>query len=256
MESTGFVYKGVNSSDMGVIRISESNGLFEELFVASKTVKQEKVRGRDEPYHLGVERYVLSFSISLWFEQGLTEERVDEIARWLDQDYYAEIYFNENPTRVFYAMSQGDSTLIHNGIAEGYVKLNFITKSPYSQSPVYADDFDLSLNTVDGMDITFVNKGDINCTPMLYIEKIGNGDISIINNSDGGRDFKLAGLLDLEKVTVDNKNEEISTDLIGQYRYGSHNNVFLKFPRGVNNLKVYGKCKLQFKYQFSRRGLY
>jgi phage-related protein len=253
-ESLYFVYDSIKSMDMGVIQVNIDGGLFEEQFLSSRSIREEKIRGRKKPYFYEVEEEPLSIPIGLWFDTGLSEENRRKVARWLNQPFYKELYFSEQPDRRFYAMYVGSPSLLHNGIEEGYVQLEMRCDTSHSYSPVYISDiYDLSDN-VDSTEITFTNNGDLDCEPVLYISKVGNGDISIINNSDSGIEFKLTGLVDGENLTIDNENEEIETDLVGTYRYNDHNGVFLTIPRGVNRLQVFGEAKLQFKYQFHTLG--
>lgn len=254
-ESLHFVYDSVLSSDMKVTRVSVGSGLFEETFLANKTIRDEKVRGNDTPYHYGVERDVLTIPLSLWFDEDMTDDEVRSVARWIDQDWYKELYFITRPDRRFYAMYEGDSTRIHNGIVKGRVDLQLKTNSPYSFSPVYTSDvYDLSLNPAEGTSVLFVNSGDVNCKPILEFEKVEDGDISIVNLSDGGKEFKMTDLLNGEIITVDNHYKEITTDAIGEHRYDNHNRVYLDFPRGHNNLVISGKCRnLKFTYQFNTK---
>lgn len=256
MESLYFFYDGIDSSDMGVIKVNSDGGLFEETFVAPKIVNTQRIRGRDKSYLLSVDREPLTFPLEIWFEQGLSSEKVDEIAYWIDQNNFKEMWFESNPERRVYAMIEGESSLIHNGIQEGYVRLNFITNSPYVYTPTYTDDYDISTNTAFGTDVTFINKGYNICKPILKIKKVGNGDISIINTSNGGKDLKITGLIDTELLTINNYNGDIETDLIATYRYKNHNNVFLELTRGYNYLKIYGNCTLEIIYHYELKSFY
>jgi len=100
-------------------------------------------------------------------------------------------------------------------------------------------------------DIIFVNNGDINCKPEIYIEKVKNGDFSIVNLSNSGIEFKFIGLLDEEELEISNEYEIINTSLVATYRYDNHNGNFLNLlPYSVNNLRVIGTAKFYFKYQY------
>jgi predicted phage tail component-like protein len=253
-ESLYFVYDGINSYDMGIIQVNTNNGLYEEPFLHQRNIVEEKIRGRDTPYFYDIEREPLTINMELFFDTEMTDEKIREVARWLNQNYYKELYFSEAPDRRFYTMYTGSPTLLHNGIKEGYIQIEMRCNSPYSYSPIYiSDEYDCSVNPTSKQ-ITFTNNGDVECKPIMYIKKIGDGDISIVNNSNGGQEFRLTGLFDQEFITVDNENEEIETDIPGMYRYNNHNDVFLSMVRGVNYLTITGTCILQFKYQFKTLG--
>ncbi|MGD6831422.1 phage tail domain-containing protein [Sutcliffiella halmapala] len=255
-ESLHFVYDGVSSRDMKCMQASLNGGLYEETFLPEKRIIEEKIRGNDTPYHYGVEYDTLSIPMSILFDESFTDDDVRNFCRWIDQPYYKELYFENRPDRRFYAMFEGVSKHLHNGCkANSLVLFNFRTNSPYSYSPVYmSDTYDLSANGTEGSDIVFVNDGDLPCKPILEFEMVGDGDISIINLSDGGREFKMENLLHGERIKVDNHHEDIESDIPGVYRFENHNDVFLEMSRGHNYLKCFGNVKLRFTYQFQTKG--
>ena len=107
------------------------------------------------------------------------------------------------------------------------------------------------LKIVVDTNIQFDNLGDVDCKPEIYIEKVGNGDFSIINMSNSGVEFKFTGLLDEEQLEVSSEYEIINTSLVATYRYDSHNGNFLvMLPYSVNYLRVTGTAKFYFKYQY------
>lgn len=253
-ESLHFVYDGIRSSEMGVIQVSTDSGLFGEQFLANKRINEEHIRGRERPYFFGVEREPLSFPLHMAFEDGFTEDDIRKVARWIDKDTYRPFHAENNPSRVFYAMSVDSSEHIHNGIQQGYLTLNMRCNSPYTYSPIYIESHEFEFNTSEGVDFTFSNMGDLNCRPHLTIRMLEEGDFSIVNYSDGGKEFKFEGLENGEIITIDNELEDIQSSLDGVYRYDNFNNNYLSFPRGKNYLKIYGKCIITFKYIFKTIG--
>lgn len=107
-----------------------------------------------------------------------------------------------------------------------------------------------SLSLVFEPVLVFDNKGDLNCSPEIWITKINNGDFSLINLSHNNEEFKFTGLIDGETVYVDNKNQDIVTSLVATYRYKDFNDNYLSFPRGKNILRVNGSANIKFRYQF------
>ncbi|MDH6674229.1 hypothetical protein M2277_004921 [Paenibacillus sp. LBL] len=98
--------------------------------------------------------------------------------------------------------------------------------------------------------IQFENAGDYTLKPEMWITKVGNGDISIVNMTDNNREFKFTGLIDGETVYLHNEREYIETSLALVYRYDNFNDNFLELLRGINVLRVNGDAKIQFRYQF------
>lgn len=98
--------------------------------------------------------------------------------------------------------------------------------------------------------INFNNGGDTKIRPEIWITKVGNGDISIINTSNGDQEFKFTGLLDGETVYINGDREYIETDLALTYRYSNFNDNYLELLYNSNVLKVIGNAKIQFRYQY------
>lgn len=113
----------------------------EEIFFPSREIVEEKVKGNDRPYFMGIETEPLKFSVSFAFEETWNTTKIREVAQWLTQhDYYKELYFTNDfgikPERIFYAIVVDDSTVVHNCLKQGYINLTFRCDSPYSYSPI------------------------------------------------------------------------------------------------------------------------
>lgn len=251
-DSLHFIYAGRTSEEFGLLNVNVNNGLYEETFLPRRQIIEEKIQGRDIPYFFGFDYEPLQFQVSFAFKDTWDNVKIREICRWLKQPYYQPLSFSNDLDRIYYCVVIDDAQLIHNGCKQGYVNLTFRCNSPYSYSPVYTTQvYDFS-NNPSGSDLVFINNGDLECKPDVFIQKIGDGDISIINLSNGGKEFKFTGLLDGEEITVDCENESIETNLPNIIRYNNFNNQFLSFVVGYNYLKVNGNCKLQFRYRFKR----
>jgi predicted phage tail component-like protein len=250
MESIDFNYNGRYSSEFGIWNVTLSTGMYQEAFVASRSIKEIKVRGNNKPYFQGIEYEPLALKLSFAFQDTWDEEKIREVARWLMQDYYKPLYFSDNPDRIFYCMPIEESQLVHNGLKQGYVELTMRCDSPYTYSPVYAPAIiDLSSNP-SGTLYKFTNNGDVICKPEIWINKIGAGDFRIVNTTNMNAEFKFTALANNETVYIDNEREYIETDIANTYRYSNFNNGYLELVRGVNNLMIYGTAKINFRYQF------
>lgn len=136
-EGIDFVYDGIRSTDMGVFNVTLDSGLFSESFVAEREIQEISVRGNDKPYFQGVKRSPLSFKLEFAFSGSYDEQKIREVARWLDQDYYKPFYTTDNTERIFYCMLNSSSDLLHNGLKQGYITLEMRCDSPFSFSPQY-----------------------------------------------------------------------------------------------------------------------
>lgn len=249
-EYTDFYYDGISSMEMGIINVTVSGGLFEESFIAPRKINEVKIPNNDRPYFMGIEREPLEFDLEFAFLHPYDKALISEVAMWLNQSYYKEFYFTENPNRRFFCILESDSQLVHNGLGQGYVKLKMRCDSPYSYSQEYlTQEVDYSNNVSSGTNYIFMNNGHVDMKPEIWIKKVGDGDVSILNNANA-QSFQFTGLKDKEIVYVDNDREYIQSDIIGQYRYDNFNNRYISLERGRNILTIYGNCKLQFRYRF------
>lgn len=253
LDSIYFHYNGINSEDIGVYLVSVDSGLKSTPFLADRTIISEQIPDNPIPYIYGVQYNPLTFNLTLSCLDGKwTLEKRREVARLLDIDQFGEFYSGDNPSKRYYFMYEGGIDLSYNGELKGYIQIQMRNIAPYAFSPVYTKEYDCSL--LDTTDILFTNEGDDLLYPELEIYKLGSGDLSIVNFSNGGNEFKFTGLTDLEKVYVDNLHHHIESDIPLQLRYDDFNNNYLEFVRGENNLRVTGKCKLLFKYQLIIKG--
>lgn len=133
-QSIQFMYDGVSSEDMGVFIAWNDDGLFEENFLPNRQIIEKKIANREKPYFQRVEHEPLSFSLSFAIADWENKDTLRRLARWFFQPYYKPLVFDSNPSRVFYAMFEGDSQLFHNGLNEGYIELNIRCDSPYGYS--------------------------------------------------------------------------------------------------------------------------
>ena len=249
-ESLYILFNNINSQDFDIINAHvDSSGLYQESLIPDRTITETRVRNNPIPFFQGIEESSRIIKCSLVFTETFDENKLRKVKRWLHTEFYVPLVFSSSPDHIYYALCSNASNLMHNGI-QGYIDVEFVCDSNFVYSPIYISDlYDLSTNPVSTT-ITFENLGDLDCQPILYLTKIGDGDISIINNSNGGETFTLTALTSNEELTIDNEHQDISTSIPDIYRYDHHNGIFLNMKRGVNNLNCFGTCKLQFKYQF------
>ena len=249
-ESLSFMYNNIVSTDFNIINCHIDSGLFQENFLADREIKEIVNRKSNAPYFVEVKSSPRILTLTIAFSDEFSEDTLRSVKRWLVQEKYCELVFESLPDLIFYAILIDSSELTHNG-KSGYITISFRCKDQFIYSSQFLSPlYDLSTNPTEGTIIQFINYGDVDCQPILSLQKVGNGDISVINLSNGGSEFKLNSLVLDEDLYIDNENEEIITSIPSTYRYDNHNGVFINMIRGVNNIKIVGTCKLQFKYQF------
>lgn len=257
MEFTDFSYDGITSHEMGLINISIKGGLFEEPLIASRRITEVVTRGSDKPYFMGINREPLEFELEFAFLHPFDHEAISRVARWLDQDYYREFFFIGNDVedvrqKRYFCMLESDSSLLHNGLGQGFVTIKMRCNSPFGYSPeYYSIKHDFSLYDGSPIEFQFSNYGDVDLLPEMWIEKIGEGDVRIENMSNGGDFFEMKGLRDREIVYIDNDKQYIISDAPDVHRWDDLSGDFLALTRGVNYLRATGNFFLTFRYRFT-----
>lgn len=251
-EKLFFNYDGIWSESFGLINVVLDNSMFDEMLVSSREILEVQIKGNDKPLFQGISNSPIEFEMTIAFTDRFTDEKVDEIVNWLFTDYYKPLYFSDREDRIFYCMPIGDSRIIHNGINQGYFTINMRCNSPYTYSPMVASQiYDL---TVDGEKIIEIfNDGYGYAYPEISIEKVDDGEISISNMSDGGRVLQISNIANLENVYLNCEKKIIESDIIGVYHYDDISGEFPKLTFGRNLIRVNGKCRVQFRYQFKYR---
>ncbi|WP_080845542.1 phage tail domain-containing protein [Cytobacillus gottheilii] len=246
-ESLYFSFANRKSTDFGIYNVSITGGLFDESITAAKSVNERIVRGNPIPYFIDTTEEAVPFQLHFSFLETWNDNQIDEVIRWLNVGYYEPLSFSENIDRVFYAMPIDSIQLIHNGLKQGYLTLNMKCDSPRS----YSRDKVTPLYEVRGSKkVEIKNLGHYSLFPEIWINKIGDGDIEIINYSNGGRSTKFTNLKDNENLYMDCINERIETNIPDVFRHDDFNDEVLELPYGRNRLLVKGNANIKFGYRF------
>ncbi|WP_226035600.1 distal tail protein Dit [Aquibacillus saliphilus] len=248
-ESLDFSYAGVQSYTKGLYNVSTSGGLYEEEIAGNRSINEdEDIQGNR--YLKDIDNQPLEFPVSFYFRDKFDREKIRDTTRWLLQNKYQPLIFNNYPDRIFYAIAVGSYRLIHNGLEQGYLQLNFRCKNHYAYSPtIQSESYNLSNNITSGTVIDFENKGDMDVQPVLHIQKVGAGDISFTNLSDEGKTMSLNNLVDGEEITIDCDSAELNT-ITGYNRYNDFNFNWLNLIYGINRINVKGNCIFSYTCQF------
>jgi len=217
-ESLVFTYNNQSSIDFGVINCTVDTGLYQEKFISDREIKEITTR-KSSPYFVEVKSNPRTLNLTIAFSDSFDEDKLRSLKRWLSQESYCPLVFESIPDKIFYCILESSSTLIHTGNFQGYITIQMRCKDEYIYSPIYTSPiYDLSSNLTLGTNLTFINNGDVDCQPILSLQKIGDGDISIVNNSNGGKIFSLTSLTANEDLNIDSENEQITTSIPLTYR--------------------------------------
>lgn len=247
-EATTFTYASTPSSDFDIINININTGLQEEPLVAERSILEIKTTDNVKPYFNELSHEPLKFTISFAFEDTFDEDTIDNVVNWLcNYDFYQPLYFDSDTDRIYYALVVEKPMIVHNCLSQGYVNLTFQCNDSY----IYSDIITSDVYTVPATPtISLTNDGNINCYPTIYITKIGNGDLSIVNLTTNTL-FEFTDLSNNEILTIFCEDEVIESDS-GSYRYSNFNDNYLYLLPGSNNLLITGACSIYFKYQYKQ----
>lgn len=213
-DKISFTYNGKNTSEFGIISVSMDNGMFDEAFVASRTVNSETVKDVRKSLFNGVTYEDLSFELNLAFERDFTDELIDKVIAWLyDKEYYSKLQFEEL-NKFVYAMPNGESRIVHTGTGRGYIVVSMITNSPY----VFGDIVSVEKKAdEDSVNITL--DGKINPEMNIDLYPLQDGVYSIVVN---GYTLQLSNLKANEVVTINPYEEDITSSLDNVYHYSDY----------------------------------
>lgn len=213
-DKISFTYNGKNTSEFGIINVSMDNGMFDEAFVASRTVNSETVKDVRKSLFNGVTYEDLSFELNLAFEKDFTDELINKVIDWLyGKEYYSKLQF-EGLNKFVYAMPNGESRIVHTGTGRGYIVVSMITNSPYMYGNILSFEKGASK---DSISITL--EGKINPEMNIDLYPLKDGTYSITVN---GYTLQISNLKANEIVTINPYEEEISSSLNGVYHYSDY----------------------------------
>ena len=125
-----FKYAGVDSRSLGLISVVLDSGMFEETYVASREVEETRIPNRIKPFFRKFNEEKLTFELVLAFEKQFTDTSLKNIQKWLFQDYYQPLVFENHQNKIFNCVAVGDSSIIHNGLQEGYITVTMECDGP------------------------------------------------------------------------------------------------------------------------------
>lgn len=246
-----FTKNGIYSGDMGITHVSLSGGLFDEAIGGNRTIVEQQNSLTDRRFFRRISTDPIEFDMALYLEDEMDDVQIDSVIEWLLNDYYEELYFEDEVDKIYYCLPISQPRIVHNGLNQGYITIQMRCYDEYLYSQEITKVFDLFNNSIEGSTITLYNYGHVEVKPLVTIE-MNDTSVKIINLTTN-ESTEFNNLLVGETITLDNENEEISTDQSAIYRFDNHNDLFIRILTQSNQFKVIGKCKLTFKYRTKRK---
>lgn len=245
-----FNYNGKSSKEFGITIISTSNGMYEDILMAERSITMNKPKDRTKSMLQSVEETDISFPLEVGFDNGFTDKKIEDIVLWLKTPYFRPFFFEENPNRVFNVMFTDSASLIHNGLKDGYFTITAQTNSPRIYSPVKLTDKKV---VTTSSNILLENQGHEIVYPEISINVTAGNKVKIetLNKSTNAVEniFEINNLTAGEDLYLDCYREVIETDITGVFHYEDTVGNFPSLKIGESILKVTGQCSIQLRYQ-------
>lgn len=254
-----FVFNDFPCEEFGLMLYdigNETQG--EGTFASTVSIVEEVVGARWKPWFYGV-RYEKKLQMDIIFgvdERRLDKEKyldryeIDEIASWLtghDKYLWLEIE-QEDMEYVRYHCMISELSIVSYGNIPWAMKASVICDSPYAY--LYPQEFTYAINGTQT--IEFLNESSHNgyYMPILEIKMNGGGSISITNETDKGRTFKLTNVPAAASDILVNNDTCVITNNADLNLYPYFNFKFFRLVRGYNTLSITGNCTLTIRCEF------
>lgn len=251
-ENTNFIYNNINSSEFGLFLVQLSTGSRSEPFGTSRSILEEKIPDRKEPYFYKFDYEPLEFTVTLAKTQEWDINDRLQVVRWLFQDRHKPFISVDNMGIIYNCVAIDSPQKILVGNIQRMIELTFRCDAPWAWTPIYNSFYDLS--TISAPEtIIMQNMSNIEkwYEPELeIIKKNGAGDVTITNLTDSASAFELTGLLNNEEIYVNNNFKQIVSNEPDRYPLNYFNRGWLRLAYGNNNIEVDGQCEISTRMRY------
>lgn len=257
---TSITFNGIPSDDFGLILYAKIDNATQKVtsFASPLDIQEDRPLRKYRPYcYGGGHKDVLNFTLVL----GCNEERAytrsffdafdrERIAGWLTgfQDYRWLTIQQDDLQHVRYYCRITDLEAIEVG---GHC-VGFEAAVQCDSAYAYMRPKTTTITVSGTKELIFHNRSSMNepYLPKLEITLSAGNSISIVNASDGGREFAFRELpASVGKITVDNERM-IMTDSNGTNLYSCWNKKTFRLQRGDNNLTITGNGTVSILTEF------
>jgi hypothetical protein len=256
------IIDGINSTDLGInglmlVRMGDSE--ISTPWIGGKQIIEETIPFRDSPTFYRTQKQPLEFELKFsLLDDEFTEDRLFELGRIFGQDKYFPIQTTDFIGKIFMVISTSQINLITYGQFKGFFSVNLRCATPYALTVPQITTFDFS-DIIEPTTFEIMAKfnvsdsyGNYHYYPELWVDlkDISTG-FTIINNSDGGRQFGFQNLDLLEQLYVNNRLKQIESST-GEYRLSNmlYNKNWLRLLAGNNVFTIDNPCILQLSCQY------
>ena len=166
-----FTFNGTASTSFtpSIINATLDNDMYEFAPLGAKSIKEQKIQGRDLPYFYNVDYEPISFKMTIAFEDYATMDEVREVIHWLYLPKQpAPLQFTEYGLNFFgIFVGQPNFYYVGNNLSGykfiGYIDVEFRANAPYGWTNL------LSATVVSDGDHNFTNPGSFEILPSFSL---------------------------------------------------------------------------------------
>lgn len=229
--TTVFTFDDVASTSFtpSIINATLNNDMYEFAPLGVKSLREEKVQGRDIPYFYNVEYEPMGFTMTIAFEDYATQAQVNEVIKWLYLPRTPKLLsFTEYGLNYFGVfIGQPKFYYVGNNLSGykfiGYIEVEFRANAPYGWT-----------NIIDDTE----NTGDIEVLPSFEITNNYAGQNTVtISNSTNSTSFVYV-LAQGETLTFNGYTKILSSNVDPNPYASWTNEDYLVFAPGENSVTV------------------
>lgn len=224
----------------------DGNGQSGTPFGNSASIVETRTNNRIFPIHFGVKYHETPLQFKLVFGalEPLDRYELENIAMWLTgyQDYQWLSIEQPDLAHVQFKCLITKLTPLHHGWLPVAFEAEVVCDGPYA----YGLPFEYQYRIDNKTEILFRNDSSVReyIRPVLTYRTTTGGTLSIVNQSDNRREFKIDGIPANSYSVIDNENGVIYEQNSLKNLYEGFNLNFFRLVYGDNNLTVSGNGTL------------
>lgn len=247
LESNFFTFDGQSSQAYNLIQTPNIKGLYREVLVGNKLIRENEIEGRDEPYFFKTKRRPLTFTLTFSLLEGtFTRTQLKEIQEWLFKDDYKLLVLDGSPSVFYYVIITGEPEWFHNGLNQGFFSVTVRCNAPYGFTSLVTTPTASLTDNLGGTVLEYENTGSIDVRPNIFITKTGEDGSVLFENQNNGTKFEV-DMINGESIEVDGKNKIVVNTTTSSPV--SPDQYWLVFRNGINNINIVGNADIYFVYR-------
>lgn len=250
-----FIFNGIPSEEYGLIiyDIGDKKNSDDNKLGTDIKIIEDRISRKLKPLHYGVTMdSPLTFPITFGSFEYLDRYDIDVIGRWLtghSQYKYLDIIQDDMVYRRYKCLMNNFKVVTITGMPVAFT-CDVTCDSPFAYS--YPTECVYNVTTTNQFNCLNQSSYNGNYYPNMNIQVRGGDSISIINQSDNNREFKIEALSSYSGLVLNIDGDaqiiKSSNDLYKPYQHFNYN--FFRLVQGNNRLTITGNCIITVQNEF------